>query len=105
MPPVPNDPGQIPAPWWGPDGDLQGLERELHRELPPDHPLHGARARAAARCEACDDVLFSLTGQPFRWAVVHPTWSGHQEQLPWPRTSPLAHLNDLFTRHDCTSGP
>ncbi|MEU7262035.1 hypothetical protein AB0B21_40520 [Streptomyces rimosus] len=92
-PPTPDDPGRLPAPWWVPDdGVLHALEQELRRELPPDHPLYGARVRAAARCEACDDVLFRVTDRSFRWAVVHLTWSGRQEQSPWPRTTPLADL-------------
>ncbi|MFD7667461.1 hypothetical protein [Streptomyces sp. NPDC059788] len=99
MLPTLEDPGRLPAPWWVPDGGLHSLERELHRELPPDHPLYGARVRAAARCEACDDVLFHVTDRALPWAVVHLTWSGRQEQLPWPRTAPLAHLNDLLTQH------
>ncbi|WP_050507484.1 MULTISPECIES: hypothetical protein [Streptomyces] len=104
-PPTPDDPGWLPAPWWVPDdGVLHGLERELHRELPPDHPLYGARVRAAARCEACDDVLFRVTDRSFRWAVVHLTWSGRQEQSPWPRTTPLADLEGpQHFLHDGTS--
>ncbi|WP_150241939.1 hypothetical protein [Streptomyces albofaciens] len=98
--PTPDDPGRLPAPWWVPDGGaLHGLERELHRELPPDHALYGARVRAAARCETCDDDLFRVTDRSFRWAVVHLTWSGRQEQPPWPRTTPLADLEGPLTHH------
>ncbi|MFK8845185.1 hypothetical protein [Streptomyces sp. Ac-502] len=104
MLPSPDDPGLLPAPWWVPDGGLHGLERELHRELPPGHPLYGLRVRAVARCEACDDVLFAVIDRPFRWSVVHLTWSGRQEQPPWPRTTPLVHLNDLLTQHSPHDG-
>ncbi|WP_159393932.1 hypothetical protein [Streptomyces sp. NRRL F-5755] len=99
MLPTPDDPGRLPAPWWVRDGGLHGLEWELQRELPADHPLYGARVRAAAQCEACDDVLFHVTGRSLPWVVVHLTWSGHQEQFPRPRTTPLAHLDDLLTQH------
>ncbi|MEU4896632.1 hypothetical protein AB0B12_14210 [Streptomyces sp. NPDC044780] len=84
---------------------MDGLEAELLRELAPGHQLFDARVSAAARCEGCDDVLFSVANRPFPWAVVHLTWAGRQERSPWPLTTPLANLADLLTHwdHGCTS--
>ncbi|WP_200430237.1 hypothetical protein [Streptomyces sp. NE5-10] len=61
---------------------MHAFELELHRELPPGHPLHGVKATAVARCERCDDILFSVANQPFPWAVVHLTWTGREERAP-----------------------
>jgi hypothetical protein len=99
-----HDPSLLPAPWWVPDGGLWMQETELARELAPGHPLHGAGVCAAARCEGCDDVLFRVADRPFPWAVVHLTWTGHEEPAPWPRTTPLTDLADLLARgadHNC----
>ncbi|MGW3563341.1 hypothetical protein ACWDSL_05475 [Streptomyces sp. NPDC000941] len=51
-------------------------------------------------------MLFSVTDRPFPWAVVHLTWTGHEERPPWPMTTPLASLADLLTEwadHNCIS--
>ncbi|GAA3621324.1 hypothetical protein ACG5V6_05585 [Streptomyces chitinivorans] len=84
------DPGSLPEPWLVPSGStLLRLEQELYAELGPGHPLYGCEVRAMARCEGCDDVLFQVTDRPYRWAVVHLTWSGHREPPSWPRTAAL----------------
>ncbi|MGW5128431.1 hypothetical protein ACWEQ7_31205 [Streptomyces sp. NPDC004069] len=101
---MPDDPSLLPAPWWVPDGGMHSFELELHRELPQGHPLHGVKATAVARCEGCDDVLFSVPDRPFPWAVVHLTWTGREERAPWPMTTPLASLAELLTEwadHGC----
>ncbi|SHL63819.1 hypothetical protein SAMN05216499_105176 [Actinacidiphila paucisporea] len=79
---------------------MQGLDAELTRELSPSHQLRGATFSATARCEGCDDVLFRVDDRPFPWAVVHLTWSGHDERVPWPVTTPLASLADLVEGSD-----
>lgn len=101
---MPDNPSLLPAPWWVPDGGMYDFDLELHRELPHGHPLHGVKATAVARCEGCDDVLFSVADQPFPWAVVHLTWTGCEERAPWPVTTPLASLSELLTEwadHGC----
>lgn len=77
-------PGSLITPWetinrlsWA-----EGLEKELHKELAPTHPLFGLKAQAVATRSDNDDVLFLLPNQ--QMAVVHLTWRQKQEQLPWP---------------------
>ncbi|WP_405874018.1 hypothetical protein OHB11_35835 [Streptomyces zaomyceticus] len=103
---MPDDPSLLPAPWWVPDGGMHDFERELRRELSPEHPLHGVKATAVARCEGCDDVLFGVRDRPRPWAVVHLTWTGREERAPWPMTTQLASLADLLTEwadHGCNN--
>ncbi|MFD7460499.1 MULTISPECIES: hypothetical protein [unclassified Streptomyces] len=94
---MPEDPSLLPAPWWVPDdgNGMHGFELELQRELSFGHPLHGAKATAVARCEGCDDVLFSVANRPYPRAVVHLTWTGREERAPWPMTTPFASLADI----------
>jgi hypothetical protein len=72
------------------------LEEELHQELSPGHPLHGQQVTALAKRMDNDDVLFSL--KDGRLAVVHLTWSGQTETLPFPRTQ-LYHSQKEFWMH------
>jgi hypothetical protein len=71
-------PADVAPPWTAINGSA-ALEAEFQRELRDDHPLHGARARAIARRDDCDDVLFALEDGPAAFAVVHLTWSGKVE--------------------------
>ena len=71
-------------------GDLPddgALVAELNRELRADSELHGIEAKAIAiRCD-CDDVLFRIEGRAEKFAVVHLTWSGKNDQNEgWPST-------------------
>jgi len=64
------------------------LREELLCELPTQHRLYGVEARAVARRQDNDDVLFELFGSeaPAEFAVVHLTWSGKPEpgpKYPW----------------------
>gem|GEM_PF-3452353 len=61
----------------------QPLHEELAREMSPPHQLHGIAARAVARRQDNDDVLFELFGSnaPADFAVVHLTWSGRPDQF------------------------
>ena len=45
---------------------------------------------AIARCEGCDEVVFSVEADPVRFVSVHLTWRRAPEQPPWPRTEDLA---------------
>jgi hypothetical protein len=58
------------------------LEHELKQELKEDHSLHACKATAIARRDDDDDVLFEVTGNEHRFAVVHLTWSGSKESSP-----------------------
>jgi hypothetical protein len=74
-------------PWHPTD---QPLDEELFRELGKHHRLYGMQARAIARRQDNDDVLFALSGgdAPAPLAVVHLTWSGHPDQHPeYPSTA------------------
>ncbi|MEL7168448.1 MAG: hypothetical protein AAGN64_03755 [Bacteroidota bacterium] len=74
-------------PWLSVDGEhARALERELCREVHPDHPLceRCAAARAFAQRTDCDDVAFALDEG---FAIVHLTWKGRAEQGVWPGTS------------------
>ena len=66
---------------------MSALERELGRELPAGHPLHGLPVRTLGRRQDCDDVLLAVEDGSGRVAVVHLTWTrSPPEQLLWPRT-------------------
>ncbi|WP_052674357.1 hypothetical protein [Microbacterium azadirachtae] len=58
------------------------LAAELRRELGPAHPLAGTQWTVVAEAEPQDDVLV-VTAMGV--AMVHLTWSGNTESLPWPR--------------------
>lgn len=60
------------------------LQKELHKELGPQHPLYGAAAVAVARRDDNDDVLFWI-GELEKYAVVHLTWSS-TNIAPYPKT-------------------
>jgi hypothetical protein len=86
--------GDVSPPWSAVQGSAT-LEAELGRELGEEHPLRGARARAIARHDDGDDVLFALEGGPARFAVVHLTWSGVVEADPrWPAFACYETLSD-----------
>jgi hypothetical protein len=72
---------------WTKPNSPDGLVLELNREVGPDHPLFGKTARALAVARDRDDVLFEISDLTApRYAVVHLTWSGKEEQsgkFPW----------------------
>jgi hypothetical protein len=69
------------------DEERTGLERELTKEMRPDHVLSGADCRAVARRCDCDDILFETNSKRGSLVVVHLTWSGKPDQYPqWPST-------------------
>lgn len=77
------------------------LEAELRTEVAEGHPLFGARVIAIARCEGCDEVVFSVETDPARFVSAHLTWRGAQEQPPWPLTQDLSlPLSRSLTEHE-----
>jgi len=63
-------------------------ENELYKELSPGHILFALKAKAIARRDDCDDVLFEIIDNSKRYAMVHLTWSGREESNgKWPRGS------------------
>jgi hypothetical protein len=73
-------------PWLKDDSD-DGLVRELQREIPPDHVLHGIPVKAVARRRDRDDVLYVTadSSKPLAW--VHLTYRSSRETDPhWPST-------------------
>ena len=81
-------PEPLPEPWFIlPDVLRADYEAELHREVGEGHPLWQQVLIAVAKCGHCDSVVFSVEGRYVQWAVVHLTWSGGQEEKPWPRAS------------------
>ena len=78
------------------------FEQELQDELSPAHRLypHRTGARAIAKREDCDDVLFWLPQAAQNFALVHLTWKGQRETNErYPRTSFLNILAD-FVAHE-----
>lgn len=63
------------------------LRSELLSELSPGHLLHGVDLQVIARAQPQDEVVVETTDG--RVALVHMTWSGHEESPPWPSTKVL----------------
>jgi len=58
--------------------------RELAREVPPGHLLHGATCRALAYdCQSMRDFLFETDHPDAPYAEVHFTWSEEKDPR-WP---------------------
>lgn len=80
--------------WWNRDDEETPAEdnfaavlREIELELDPSHDLAGRIVRVEARFRASDDVLVSLIDGTY--ALVHPTWLGHREVPPFPKSTLL----------------
>jgi hypothetical protein len=83
-------PATLPSPWAPVSAEKRPLlESELLAEVSKEHPLFGARVIAIARCEGCDEVVFSVETDPARFVSVHLTWRRAPEPPPWPRTEDL----------------
>lgn len=82
---------------WHPDHSR--LERELAREVGPNHPLAGRRAVEIGRRQDSGAVLFHLPDGPAPYAVVHLTFSRARETgAEWPRTVLYDSLEDWIER-------
>ena len=87
---------------WRPvaNSNAPALERELHRELAPGHPLFGRidGAKALAVRQDCDDVLFELRDPP-QYAVVHLTYvATPPDTPPWPKSEMFADMGSFVER-------
>lgn len=69
------------------------LRAELLRELSPGHVLHAVDLRVIARALPQDEIVVETAGGEV--ALVHLTWTGHAESLPWPVTEPLTSAEHL----------
>jgi len=79
----------LPSPWVLVNaGERAALESELLAEVSQGHPLSGNRVTAIARCEGCDEVVFSV-GDSAGFVSVHLTWRRAPEPPPWPTTERL----------------
>jgi hypothetical protein len=87
------------------------LERELAREIGPDHPLAGHSVEAVARRTDADDVLFWLPAGPALLALVHLTWQRRRERDPrWPATQLFSSVDEwiravMHPDHAAAGGP
>lgn len=59
----------------------EALGKELARELPAGHVLHNQARHVIAEAEPQDEVVVDMEGRIF---LVHMTWAGHPDRLPWP---------------------
>ena len=57
-----------------------GLQRELHAEIGPQHPLWGKYPIVFGRSRANDDIAVCLADATF--AIVHLVWSGRIDSIP-----------------------
>jgi hypothetical protein len=94
-----------PLPWpWIVVGvrERAALEAELRAEVADGHPLFGMPVVAIARCQACDEVAFSVETDPVRFVRVHLTWRHAAEPAPWPTTRDLSlPLATSLADHGC----
>jgi len=82
----------VPESWWYLENDTDeaklriSIQKELHSEIGPKHPLWGYKPVVFAKSEKSDDVLVYLNDG--RFAVVHLVWHGHIDQVPdkFPKT-------------------
>jgi hypothetical protein len=84
---------ELPEPWYWYDNDLT---LQLFKEMPDDHILVSKSLKTIAKCLDKDDVLFQIENDPFKYAVVHLTWSNvKQTDNNYPRTILYKDWNDL----------
>lgn len=91
----------IPQPWWDlrrtaprEDEQREVLLAELHREIGPNHLLHGRTVSVVARSQDNDDILVVVDDKT--WAIVHLTWRSAPEVPPWPMTAVFGSLSDAI---------
>lgn len=76
------------------DVSLQNsLERELVREIGPNHILFGRSCTVLAKRNDQDDILIELDNHQV--CEIHLTWGGKPEADPrWPSASVFASIDD-----------
>ena len=92
---IPGDEIHFLIPWHKYPVKKTYLEEELLREISEKHILYGKKVNAIAHRQDCDDVLFELTDDPYRYAVVHLTWR-IESNPEWPSTSLYKDWLDLY---------
>ena len=92
-------------PWWcfclEDESFGRDLETEFRAELGQTHSLYPANptARAIAKREDCDDVLFWLPDAAASFAIVHLTWKGRPSDDPaLPLSTSFASLDRFVER-------
>ena len=76
----------MPEGWVLVDDQTRALMQEaLSKEVSSEHILSGKNPALVARCVGCDEVLIFVEVLR-RWALVHMTWRGSPELLPYPFT-------------------
>ncbi len=80
------DLSSLPGEWWLVKDQEQAAEltREVEREVPPGHDLHGLRVEAVAVKRHLKDVILWLPDSS-RWAWVHLTYKMESDPR-WPST-------------------
>ncbi len=92
---APLEPPGLPEGWRAIRGDERlHVEREIRREVPPGHVLHGASFTPLARRASRDDVLVRAGRAPRSLYLVHLTWREETDPA-WPATRPFRTLADF----------
>ena len=78
-----------------PEKHRAALEAELKAELCEEHILANQDFSVLAKREDQDDVLV-YSGESFY--IVHLTWSGRVEEMPYPKTERYGFRQDLGVR-------
>ncbi len=85
-------------PWFNiieyPEGHADALSSELEQELASGHPLYGLEYTLLAKREDCDDILIQVGTDYF---IVHLTWSGQGEALPFPLCQKFSSIAAMLT--------
>lgn len=72
-----------PSPWWclesNPKTQL-GIQKEINKEIGPQHPLWGLQPVVFAKCDANDDVIAHLNNNTF--ACIRLVWHGKIDRHP-----------------------
>lgn len=78
--------------------EIQGLQRELEKEVGPQHPLWGRSAKVIGRRVDNDDVLVHLSDGSF--ASVHLVWHGRIDAYPatYPTTLIYSSISEFVSQ-------